>query len=120
LINMGRICITIPDNVEERITKEAEQSGIKVSAWVAQGLEQYLIIRDRKPDQDCDQVRQEVQQLRISTAVLEEKAKGQVAVIEELRTRAVHAEGVVQQLMSERQVLLPARTGFWSRLFGKG
>ena len=82
---MGRICITIPDNVEERITKEAEQSGIKVSAWVAQGLEQYLIIRDRKPDQDCDQVRQEV-----------------------------------QQLMSERQVLLPARTGFWSRLFGKG
>ncbi len=52
--------------------------------------------------------------------MLEEKAKGQVAVIEELRTRAVHAEGVVQQLMSERQVLLPARTGFWSRLFGKG
>lgn len=51
--------------------------------------------------------------------MLDEKVKGQAAVIEELRTRAVHAEGVVQQLMSERQVLLPAKTGFWSRLFGR-
>lgn len=116
---MGRICITIPDNIEGTIDREAEQAGISKSAWVAQGLEQYLIMRDRKPDQGCDQVREEVQALRISTAVLEEKGKGQAAVIEELRIRAVHAEGVVQQLMSERQVLLPARTGFWGRLFGR-
>jgi len=116
---MARICFTLEDSLDVIIAQECDKKGQSKSAWCASALESYLRQRDQKPDPGCDQVRQEVQQLRISTAVLDEKVKGQAAVIEELRTRAVHAEGVVQQLMSERQVLLPAKTGFWSRLFGK-
>jgi hypothetical protein len=59
---MGRICITIPDSIEERMDKESDQNAISKSAWVTQGLEQYLIKRDQKPDQMSDPERIALQQ----------------------------------------------------------
>ncbi len=114
---MGRICITLPGNIEETITKEAGAQGITKSEWIAQGLERYLITRDQKPDQGCDEVRTALQQLSIEKATLEERSKNQVTTIEDLRSRVVHDEGIIQTLMEERQKLLPEKTGFWSRLF---
>lgn len=59
---MGRICITIPDNIEETMEIESIQKAISKSAWITQGLEQYLIKRDQKPDQMSDPERIALQQ----------------------------------------------------------
>jgi len=118
----ARLWVYVPNSLLETIQKETQgdkDQARSKSAWIVSACEQYLILRDQKQDQDCDQVRQRVQELMISSAMLEERAKNQAMVIEEIRTRAVHAEGMVQQLMAERQALLPQKTGFWSRLFGR-
>lgn len=104
------------------------------SAWCASAIETFMRRGDQKSDQLTDPERVALQQrittleasqkewdqLRISSAVLEERVKSQGMIIEELRTRATQAEGIVQTLMAERQALLPQKAGFWSRLFGKG
>ena len=165
-----RLWVYVPDSIlkiiNEETKGEADQSRSK-SAWIVSACEQYLILRDQKPDQltdpervalqqrittleasqkECKQVREnlredlqalrissakELDQLRISSATLEERVKSQDRMMEErvksqsmlmdeLRARATQAEGLVQTLMAERQALLPQKTGFWSRLFGKG
>ena len=104
------------------------------SAWCASAIETFMRQSDQGLDHLTDPERvalqqrittleasqKECEQLRISSAVLEERVKSQGMIMEELRTRAVHAEGIVQTLMAERQALLPQKAGFWSRLFGKG
>lgn len=116
---MGRICITITKDIEATITKEASAQGITKSEWIEQGLTQYLRTRDQKPDQGWDDVRRDLQQLQIVNATLEERSKNQVTTIEDLRSRVVHDEGIIQTLVEERQKLLPEKAGFWSRLFGR-
>lgn len=131
---MARICFTLDDNTDEKISKVCEQQNISKSAWCASAIETFMRRSDQGPDHLTDPERMALQQrittleasqkewdqLRISSAVLEERVKSQGMIMEELRTRAVHAEGIVQTLMAERQALLPQKTGFWSRLFGKG
>jgi len=104
------------------------------SAWCASAIEAFMRQSDQGPDHLTDPERvalqqrittleasqKECEQLRISSAVLEERVKSQGMLMEELRARATQAEGIVQTLMAERQALLPQKTGFWSRLFGKG
>lgn len=143
-----RLWVYVPDSIlkiiNEETKGEADQSRSK-SAWIVSACEQYLILRDQKPDQltdpervalqqrittleaslkECEQVREnlreDLQALRISSATLEERVKSQSMLMDELRARATQAEGIVQTLMAERQALLPQKTGFWSRLFGKG
>ena len=143
-----RLWVYVPDSIlkiiNEETKGEADQSRSK-SAWIVSACEQYLILRDQKPDQltdpervalqqrittleaslkECEQVREnlreDLQALRISSATLEERVKSQSMLMDELRARATQAEGLVQTLMAERQALLPQKTGFWSRLFGKG
>ncbi len=116
-----RLWVYVPDSIlkiiNEETKGEADQARSK-SAWIVSACEQYLILRDQ---QDLtDQEWEALQQLRISSAVLEERVKSQGMLMEELRARATQAEGIVQTLMAERQALLPQKTGFWSRLFGKG
>ena len=143
-----RLWVYVPDSIlkiiNEETKGEADQSRSK-SAWIVSACEQYLILRDQKPDQltdpervalqqrittleasqkECKQVREnlreDLQALRISSATLEERVKSQSMLMDELRARATQAEGIVQTLMAERQALLPQKAGFWSRLFGKG
>ena len=143
-----RLWVYVPDSIlkiiNEETKGEADQSRSK-SAWIVSACEQYLILRDQKPDQltdpervalqqrittleaslkECEQVREnlreDLQALRISSATLEERVKSQSMLMDELRARATQAEGIVQTLMAERQALLPQKAGFWSRLFGKG
>lgn len=134
---MGRICITLPDSIEEKITTEADAQHVTKSDWIHAAIVQYL----RTRDQDCERIREEWQGLRILNATLEERVKNQAGLIDEmksrashaegmmeervktytglideLRARAVHAEGLVQSLMAER--MIPERTGkpwwqFW-------
>lgn len=61
-----------------------------------------------------------IEGLRMDNAILSERSTNQAGMIEELRARASHAEGIVQTLMAERQALIPERTrSFWDRLFGR-
>jgi len=94
---MGRICITLPDSIEEKITTEADAQHVTKSDWVSTAIDQYL----RTRDQDCERIREEWQACRITLAVMEERAN-------QLNARAVHAEGLVQSLMVER--MIPERT----------
>ena len=164
---MARICFTLDDSTDEKISKVCEQHNMSKSAWCASAIEAFMRQSDQGPDhltdpervalqqrittleasqKECKQVREnlredlqalrissakELDQLRISSATLEERVKSQDRMMEErvksqsmlmdeLRARATQAEGLVQTLMAERQALLPQKTGFWSRLFGKG
>ena len=131
---MARICFTLDDSTDEKISKVCEQHNMSKSAWCASAIEAFMRQSDQGPDHLTDPERvalqqrittleasqKECEQLRISSAVLEERVKSQGMIMEELRARATQAEGIVQTLMAERQALLPQKTGFWSRLFGKG
>lgn len=131
---MARICFTLDDSTDEKISKVCEQHNMSKSAWCASAIEAFMRQSDQGPDHLTDPERvalqqrittleasqKECEQLRISSAVLEERVKSQGMLMEELRARATQAEGIVQTLMAERQALLPQKTGFWSRLFGKG
>jgi len=114
---MGRICITLPDAIEAKITTEADAQHVTKSDWISAAVDHYL----RTRDQDCEKVREEWQALRIAYATLQGEHKGQAAMIEELHARAVHAEGLISSMMAERQALIPERPrSFWDRLFGRG
>ena len=131
---MARICFTLDDSTDEKISKVCEQHNMSKSAWCASAIEAFMRQSDQGPDHLTDPGRvalqqrittleasqKECEQLRISSAVLEERVKSQGMLMEEMRARATQAEGLVQTLMAERQALLPQKTGFWSRLFGKG
>jgi hypothetical protein len=118
--HMGRICISIPDNLEGIISKESEQKAITKSEWITHICEQFLSTRDQIPDQGCDQVRQDLHGLRVTAGILEERVRGQDLIIEELRKSKSFLEGQVHTLMAERQVLIPEKArGFWDRLFGR-
>ena len=131
---MARICFTLDDSTDEKISKVCEQHNMSKSAWCASAIEAFMRQSDQGPDHLTDPERvalqqrittleasqKECEQLRISSAVLEERVKSQGMLMEELRARATQAEGIVQTLMAERQALLPQKAGFWSRLFGKG
>lgn len=112
---MGRICITIPDELEERAGKESEEQAITKSDWFIKACEHFV----RNRDQDCAKVIATLQDLKLQAGILEERSMRQAELIDSLRKDKVHLEGLTQQLMQDRQVLLPERAGFWSRLFGK-
>lgn len=48
---MGRICVTIPNDIEEIITEEAGDQSRGKSEWVTNAIEGFLISRDQKADQ---------------------------------------------------------------------
>ena len=120
---MGRICITIPDTLEVVITKESEDKAISKSDWITQASERFIRTRDLKVAQDCDEVRKELQDLKVTSATLTGEARIQELRIEELRKEKSLADGLVQmlmtKLMTEPQKLLPERAGFWNRVFGR-
>jgi len=131
---MARICFTLDDSTDEKISKICEQHNMSKSAWCASAIEAFMRQSDQGPDHLTDPERvalqqrittleasqKECEQLRISSAVLEERVKSQDKLMDEMRARATQAEGLVQTLMAERQALLPQKAGVWSRLFGKG
>lgn len=65
--------------------------------------------------------RRTIEGLQRDNAILTERSTNQAGMIDELRDRAVHAEGLVQSLVAERQALIPEKSrSFWDRLFGRG
>lgn len=122
--------IKIPVSLQEAetLTTEAKQAGKSRGEYCREILIKHLQGHQEGPswtNQDQEKALEEskrtIEGLRMDNGILTERSTNQAGMIEELRARAIHAEGLVQTLMAERQALIPERTGgFWSRLFGRG
>lgn len=122
--------IKIPVTLQEAeaLTTEARQAGKSRGEYCREILMHHLQGQQAGPSwtnqdqiQALEEARKAIEGLRMDNGILTERSTNQAGMIEELRARAIHAEGLVQTLMAERQALIPERTGgFWSRLFGRG
>jgi len=115
--------IKIPVSLQEAetLTTEAKQAGKSRGEYCREILIKHLQGHQAGPSWTNQDQIQALEGLRMDNGILTERSTNQAGMIEELRARAIHAEGLVQTLMAERQALIPERTGgFWSRLFGRG
>ena len=127
---MDKTIIKVPVSVEEAqaLTTSANAKGISRGEYCREILMHHLQGQQAGPSwtnqdqiQALEEARKAIEGLRMDNGILTERSTNQAGMIEELRARAIHAEDLVQTLMTERQALIPERTGgFWSRLFGRG
>lgn len=144
---MGRICITIPDNTEAIIKREAAHPGGN-SEWICAAIDHYLITRDQKPDQMTDQERRrledQINDLRglqdelIALKITHAKLSGEV---EELRNGLNFNKGLLVEAQRNVSTLInrfaledkaeivtetptaaqpDQKRSWWSRIMGKG
>lgn len=74
-------------------------------------------------DEDRNGARDELQALMVKYATLEGEHKGQAAMIEALRDRVTHDEGVIQELTQKIPVMITdgkTRPSWWDRFMGRG
>lgn len=95
-----QVTTTVDNEVLELLDKAAEQENISRSKLISQVLSQWV---HSKSD------------MKHMGEILKEKED----MIAQLRADKSFLEGHVHALMAERERLLPAPGGFWSRLFGR-
>ncbi len=74
---MARICFTLDDSTDEKISKICEQHNMSKSAWCASAIEAFMRQSDQTPDQLTDPERVALQQ-RITTLEASQKECEQV------------------------------------------
>jgi hypothetical protein len=152
MVKKTRVWVYLPDYLEAVIKNETAgkgDQGSSTSAWIVGACDHYLKSRDHSTEKQRDQERSQHEQeikkrddmiaalendnklltaardeVRVSYTTLEERSKGQAGIIEELRARNVHNEGVIAELLATIRPLIPERTEhkprWWEFWKGKG